>query len=95
MCIRRNGWRSPLTCRRFTSACRTVLLLPPGPPLEVAPAINAIQRGNRLVTPIGGGVTMQPTLALDPGNVIADEEGSIAAAREGSIELPADGWWWD
>ena len=64
-------------------------------PVEVSPAINAIQRGNRLVTPIGGGVTMQPRLALDPQNVVADDEGTVAAARGEKLDLPADRWWWD
>ena len=64
-------------------------------PLEVSPAINAIQRGNRLVTPIGGGVTMQPRLALDPQNIVGDDEGTLAATRGDKIDLPADRWWWD
>ncbi|MFM7074799.1 MAG: DUF1598 domain-containing protein [Planctomycetaceae bacterium] len=64
-------------------------------PVEVSPAINAIQRGNRLVTPIGGGVTLQPRLAIDPQHLLCDDEGAVAAAREGSLDLPAGRWWWD
>jgi len=64
-------------------------------PVEVQPAINAIQRGNRLVTPIGGGVTLQPRMALDPSNLIGDDEGAVAAARGEKLDLPADRWWWD
>ncbi len=64
-------------------------------PLEVQPAINAIQRGNRLVTPIGGGVTLQPRLALDASNLLDDENGAVSAARDASLDLPADRWWWD
>jgi hypothetical protein len=64
-------------------------------PTEVQPAINAIQRGNRLVTPIGGGVTVQPKMALDPSNILGDEEGTIASARGEKLDLPAGQWWWD
>ena len=64
-------------------------------PVEVQPAINAIQRGNRLVTPIGGGVTLQPKQALDPSNIIGDDEGTIASARGDTLDLPAGRWWWD
>jgi len=64
-------------------------------PMEVSPAINAIQRGNRLVTPIGGGVTMQPRLALAPDMVVGDEEGVVASARDEALTLPAGRWWWD
>jgi hypothetical protein len=64
-------------------------------PVEVSPAINAIQRGNRLVTPIGGGVTMQPKLALAPDQVTGDDEGLVASAREEALTLPAGRWWWD
>jgi hypothetical protein len=64
-------------------------------PVEVQPAINAIQRGNRLVTPIGGGVTLQPKQALDPSNIIGDDEGTIASARGDTPDLPAGRWWWD
>ena len=64
-------------------------------PIEVQPAINAIQRGNRLVTPIGGGVTLNPRRALDPSNLIGDQEGTVAAARGEKLDLPAGRWWWD
>jgi hypothetical protein len=64
-------------------------------PTEVQPAINAIQRGNRLVTPIGGGVTVQPKMALDPSNILGDDEGTVAIARGEKLDLPAGQWWWD
>ena len=64
-------------------------------PREVETAINAVWRGQRLLTPIGGGVTMQPRLALDPPNLLLDEEGKLAAARAATGKLPADRWWWD
>jgi len=63
-------------------------------PREVETAINAVWRGNRLLTPIGGGVTMYPRMALDPPNLLMDEQGAVAAARA-AITLPAAGWYWD
>ncbi len=64
-------------------------------PTEVQPAINAVWRGSRLLTPIGGGVTLQPRMALDSPNLILDEDGSLVELR-GAVEgLPAGRWWWD
>jgi len=63
---------------------------------EVETAINAVWRGNRLLTPIGGGVTMHPRMALDPPNLIMDEDGQVAAARTAAAQkLPAAAWYWD
>ena len=65
------------------------------PPAEVETAINAIWKGNRLLTPIGGGVTMHPRLAVDPQNLIMDEQGEVHAAHTAAKDLPADLWYWD
>ena len=64
-------------------------------PREVETAINAVWRGNRLLTPIGGGVTMHPRLALDPPNLLLDEQGEVNAARTAAQDLPAGVWYWD
>jgi fatty acid desaturase len=64
------------------------------PPVHVEPAINAVWRGNRLLTPIGGGVTLEPRMALDSPNLLMDEQGTVAKAR-GMVVIPADRWWWD
>jgi len=64
------------------------------PPVQVEPAINAVWRGNRLLTPIGGGVTLQPRMALDSPNLLMDEQGTVAKARA-AVAIPADRWWWD
>lgn len=65
-------------------------------PKHVESAVNAIWRGNRLMTPVGGGVEIEPRLALSESNRKTDEDGSLAATRE-KIELNlAEGqWWWD
>jgi hypothetical protein len=65
------------------------------PPREVETAINAVWKGNRLLTPIGGGVTMHPRLALDPPNLLMDEKGEVSAARAAAKDLPAGVWYWD
>ena len=64
-------------------------------PREVETAINAVWRGPRLLTPIGGGVVMQPRIALDSPNLLMDEKGAVTAARDAAKTLPADRWWWD
>jgi len=54
-------------------------------------------KGRTLMTPIGGGVQIHPTEALDPTNLLDDEQGAVAEARA-SIELDKlapDQWWWD
>ncbi|NBT12359.1 MAG: DUF1598 domain-containing protein, partial [Planctomycetia bacterium] len=63
-------------------------------PLEVETAINAVWRQNRLLTPIGGGVTMQPTIALESPNLLMDEGGKVAEARATAVTIPAGRWWW-
>jgi hypothetical protein len=67
------------------------------PPQQVETAVNALWRGNTLVTPVGGGVQMRPTEALDPDNMLPDE-GSKAKDARAAIDLStlkADQWWWD
>jgi hypothetical protein len=64
-------------------------------PREAETAINAVWRNNRLLTPIGGGVTMYPRLALDPPNLLMDEQGEVNTARTAANELPAGVWYWD
>jgi hypothetical protein len=64
-------------------------------PRQAETAINAVWRGNRLLTPIGGGVTMYPRLAMDPPNLLMDEKGDVTAARTAAQALPAGVWYWD
>lgn len=66
-------------------------------PKEVATAVNAIWKGNSLMTPIGGGVEIQPLRALESSNLLTDENGEVAKARaEVDMQsLPANRWWWD
>ena len=64
-------------------------------PTEVEPAVHAVWKGSRLLTPIGGGVTMYPRMALDAPNLLMDEKGTVNAARTAAATLPAGRWWWD
>ena len=64
-------------------------------PAEVETAINAVWRGSRLLTPIGGGVVVQPRRALDSTALLMDESGAVAKTRDASASLPEGRWWWD
>ena len=64
-------------------------------PNKVETAVNAIWKGRTLMTPIGGGVNIQPLKAVDTEHVRVDQAGDVTAARE-EIKLPAENrWWWD
>jgi hypothetical protein len=86
----RAGWSATTLCDEAAFPIET---LPA--PREVETAINAVWKGNRLLTPIGGGVTMHPRLALDPPNLLMDEKGEVTAARTAARDLPAGVWYWD
>ena len=84
------GWAAETLCDEKAYAVETLPV-----PREVETAINAVWRGNRLLTPIGGGVTMHPRMALDPPNLLMDEKGEVGAAHAAAAQLPADAWYWD
>jgi len=66
-------------------------------PLQVESVCTAIWRGNTLLTPISGGVTIRAKDALLSSNLLPDDDGKVTELRE-SIDLkdlPADKWWWD
>lgn len=65
-------------------------------PLQVETAINAIVKGRRLITPIGGGVAIQAKKALLPEN-LQEDDGRVAAKKEAvTLDRLTDGqWWWD
>lgn len=66
-------------------------------PKQVESAVNAIWRGNKLMTPIGGGVNIRATVALKDENLLPDEQGELKAKREAvKVEgLAENQWWWD
>jgi hypothetical protein len=66
-------------------------------PLEVESAVNSIWKGNQLMTPIGGGVTVRAHQALDTDNLLSsdDEKVEKAHATTSLQNLAAGQWWWD
>jgi hypothetical protein len=66
-------------------------------PRQVETAVNAVWKGNTLMTPVGGGVSIRPMLALASDNLKLDEAGDLKTLREkADIQtLPKDQWWWD
>ncbi len=66
-------------------------------PEQVETAVNAIWRGTTLMTPLGGGVHMQPRLALNRDRLVIDTAGENAKAKQsaGPSNLAEGQWWWD
>jgi hypothetical protein len=66
-------------------------------PEQVETAVSAFWRGTRLMTPIGGGVNIQPRLALVSSSLLPDEQGAVKKQRsEITLDhLKPDQWWWD
>ena len=66
-------------------------------PEQVETAVNAIRRGNTLMTPLGGGVSMQPRLALNPDKLTIDTAGENNQVKKsaGPSDLADGQWWWD
>jgi hypothetical protein len=66
-------------------------------PKQVETAVNAVWKGNTLMTPVGGGVSIRPLLALASDRIKPDEKGDLKALHEqtGIESLPKDRWWWD
>jgi hypothetical protein len=65
-------------------------------PKTVETAVNAIWKGSRLVTPVGGGVTIHPTMALQSDNLLPDEKGQVDKLRQDTqLKLAEGQWWWD
>ena len=66
-------------------------------PRQVESAINAIWRGNSLMTPIGGGVELEPLQALKTSNLIPENKQEVTKARQSvKVDQLKEGqWWWD
>ena len=65
-------------------------------PTKVNPVINAVWKNGLLMTPIGGGVTIQPRVALNSDQLTVDTEGKVNEVKE-SVQASrvANQWWWD
>ncbi|MEX2168177.1 MAG: DUF1598 domain-containing protein [Pirellulales bacterium] len=66
-------------------------------PKQVASAVNSMWKGASLITPIGGGVSIRPSQALQTVNLLRDEAGQIETTRDGVdlSGLDEGQWWWD
>lgn len=66
-------------------------------PKRVESAVTSYRKGNRLVTPIGGGVQMEPRLALADKHLLKDEQGTVRQAHQKTknSKLAEGQWWWD
>lgn len=84
------GWNMPVLGDESKVAVETYTA-----PEQVETAVNAIWRGNTLMTPLGGGVHMQPKVALQ--SLTPDTEGVTEKAKQaaGPADLADGQWWWD
>lgn len=66
-------------------------------PDQVETAVNAVWRGNTLMTPLGGGVNMQPGVALQQDHLVVDQQGQTNQVKQsaGPSNLAEGQWWWD
>ena len=66
-------------------------------PVAVETAVGSKWKNNTLMTPVGGGVTLQPREALLSANLLEDDGGKVQKLHdELDLKQLADGrWWWD
>jgi hypothetical protein len=65
-------------------------------PKMVGSAVAAIWKGNRLMTPIGGGVHIEPAMAIQRDNLLPDENNRVSELRgQTSVKSDKGRWWWD
>ena len=65
-------------------------------PHQVETAVNAVWKGNQLLTPLGGGVALQPKKALSAEFISTDAKGELLKPRtEMMPQADVTAWWWD
>ncbi len=64
-------------------------------PTKVQCVVNAVWRGNRLLSPAGGGVSIVAEEALDEKRISKDADGKLAGRQKALAAPPANAWWWD
>lgn len=66
-------------------------------PVQVDTVVTSVWKGNRLLTPVAGGVTIQAKQALAVENQLDDTDGKTAQAHKNvKVDaLKAGQWWWD
>ena len=79
------GWSMP------TLGDETKYAIETSSPVKFAPAAcNIVSKGGRLMTPTGGGVQIQPQVALNEENLV-DNDAQFAKVSQ----LPEGKWWWN
>jgi uncharacterized protein DUF1598 len=88
----RANWKMPVFGSEEKYAIQTYQA-----PVEVETAVASRWKGNRLMTPVGGGVTLHPELALSAENRLPDDGGKVQKLRQQiNLQQLAEGqWWWD
>lgn len=66
-------------------------------PVQVDTVVTSVWKGNRLLTPVAGGVTIQAKQALAADNQLDDTDGKTGQAQKAVkiADLKAGQWWWD
>jgi len=66
-------------------------------PVQVDTVVTSVWKGNRLLTPVAGGVTIQAKQALATDNQLDDADGKTAQVHKGVklADLKPGQWWWD
>lgn len=68
-------------------------------PSSVEPVVGMAVRGSTLMAPIGGGVEIEPAVALKAENVKKEENAAVSAIQNKTAAqisaLKANQWWWD
>ncbi len=88
----KSGWDMPLLGHEDKFPVETHAA-----PVQVDTVVTSVWRGNKLMTPVGGGVHIEAEMALKSENLIADKEGKVDEARKQTSldHLKAGQWWWD
>ncbi len=66
-------------------------------PRQVASAVNVVWKGSTLMTPIGGGVSIEPRQAVQTDNLSVDTTQEVANVQQdvGIAGVDRGTWWWD
>ena len=66
-------------------------------PVEVDTVVTSVWKNQQLMTPVGGGVHIEPRIALEPSNLIEDKDAKVGQARQATQldHLKPGQWWWD
>ncbi|MDR1140343.1 MAG: DUF1598 domain-containing protein [Planctomycetaceae bacterium] len=65
-------------------------------PSQVEPVVGSAVRKGLFMAPIGGGVEIEPQIALHPDNAKTEDKGQVTNVRKGvKLELQPGQWWWD